>query len=273
MHSKKGSILKRWHSLTASPRRFREKWAGGYRTLESPGVYQVRCRDCRSFDPGKQRCSINFGTPLRKCVVSSIEAHFHDCAGKRVLEIGFGRFMLARNLIRRSGGTWTGIEPRIDRSTPAQIGRGCHGTAADIPFADETFDMAFGIQSIEHWGQKVYGGTPSDYRDCLREVHRVLKPGGSVYFDAPVYFHGHEMFIMGDLPRIRDQFSSTLWENVSIEKWREDFAPLEAYPPSATVLNGDWPAEIESYSDAQVEAARTNASVYLLAITATKKAA
>jgi len=116
MHSKKGSILKRWHSLTARPERMRAKWAGDYAAPESPGVYQVRCRDCRSFDADKQECAIGFGTPLRKCVVSSIEAHFHDCRDKQVLEIGFGRFMLARNLIRRSGGTWTGIEPKIDQA-------------------------------------------------------------------------------------------------------------------------------------------------------------
>lgn len=272
MHSRKGSILKRWHSLAASPKRFQKKWAGTYHAPESPGVYQVRCSDCRSFDPVKQQCSIGFGTPLRKCVVSSIEAHFNDCRGKHVLEIGFGRFMLARNLIRRSGGTWTGVEPKADRSIAPRIGRGCHGTASDIPFPDETFDLVFGVQSIEHWGQKVHGGTPSDYGDCLREIHRVLRPGGSVYFDAPVYFHGHEMFVMGDLPRIQQQFSPTLWEDVAIEKWREDYEPLEKYPPSETVLQGDWPAEIESYSDALVATARENASVYLIAITALKKA-
>ena len=271
MHSKKGSVLKRWHSLTATPNRCQKKWAGTYASVESPGVHQIRCRECRSFSPARQECSIGFGTPLRKCVVSSIEAHFHSCAGKQVLEIGFGRFMLARNLIRRSGGTWTGVEPKVDRSIAPQLGKGCYGTAADIPFADATFDMAFGIQSIEHWGQKVYGGTPSEYGDCLREIHRVLKPGASVYFDAPAYFHGHEMFIMSDLQRIRDQFLPDLWDDVLFEKWREDYAPLEPYPPSSTVLEGDWPAEIESYSDAEVEAARHGASVYLIAITAKTK--
>jgi SAM-dependent methyltransferase len=273
MHSKKGSILKRWHSLTASPARCQKKWAGEYREPESPGVLQVRCRGCRSFVPNKQECGIGFGTPLRKCVVSSIEAHFNDCRGKQVLEIGFGRFMLARNLIRRGGGTWTGVEPKIDRSTTPRIGQGNYGTASEIPFEDGSFDMAFGIQSIEHWGQKVHGGTPSEYGDCLREIHRVLKPGGSVYFDAPAYFHGHEMFIMADIPRIQAQFLPELWENVVIEKWREDHEPLESYPPSETVLSGDWPAEIESYSDESVEAAREVASVYLLVITAVKKAA
>lgn len=271
MHSKKGSILKRWHSLAASPRRFQKKWAGAYAEEVASGVHRIRCRDCRSFDAGRQECSIGFGTPLRKCVVSSIEAHFSDCRGKQVLEIGFGRFMLARNLIRRSGGTWTGIEPKVDRSIPPGIGQGSFGTASDIPFADSTFDRVFGIQSIEHWGQKVHGGTPSDYEECLREIHRVLKPGGSIYFDAPVYFHGHEMFIMGDLQRIQQQFSPEFWDNVVIEKWREEFEPLSPYPPSATVLEGDWPAEIESYSDAEVEDARARASVYLIAITATRK--
>jgi hypothetical protein len=80
------------------------------------------------------------------------------------------------------------------------------------------------------------------------------------------------MFIMADLPRIRQHFPPDLWENVTIEKWREDHAPLESYPPSETVLNGDWPAEIESYSDAQVAAAREGASVYLIVISARKRA-
>ena len=271
MHSKKGSILKRWHSLTATPKRLQQKWQGDYGEVEAPGIRQIRCRDCRSYDPGGQRCTIGFGTPLRKCVVSSVEAHFNNMKDKQCLELGFGRFMLARNLIRRSGGTWTGVEPKVDRSIEPQIGRGSYGTASDIPFDDETFDLVFGIQSIEHWGQKVHGGTPSDYGECLSEIHRVLKPGGSVYFDAPTYFHGHEMFIMADLSRIRAQFSPELWDDVTIEKWREDHEPLEPYPPSQTVLEGDWPAEIESYSDADVEAARLSASVYMLAVTAVKR--
>ena len=114
MHSKKDSLLKRWHSLKVSPRVCAKKWGARYwRNVD--GLRVIACKDCPSLNAGKQKCSINFGSPLRNCVVSSIEAHFHNCHGKNVLEIGFGRFKLAKNLIQRSGGIWTGIEPKLPK--------------------------------------------------------------------------------------------------------------------------------------------------------------
>jgi len=271
MHSKSGSIRKRWHSLTANPKTLQQKWAGEYWLEDSDYLRSVQCAKCRSFNSARQECSIGFGTPLRKCVVSSIEAHFNNCAGKDVLEIGFGRFMLARNLIRRSGGTWTGIEPQIDPARKPVIGKGGHGHAAHIPFADDTFDSVFGIQSIEHWGQKVGGRKPSSYAECLAEICRVLKPGGDIYFDAPIYFHGHEMFIANDLPRIRALFSDDLWSDVTIEKWREQYQPLQRHPPSPTVVQSDWPVELENYPLESLDAVKQTGSVYMIAITANKK--
>jgi hypothetical protein len=138
MHSKLQSLVKRWYCLTASPSAAKEQWQAPY-WQESNGI-----RD------------IPFGKPLRKCVVAAIEAHLHDSNGLNVLELGFGRFSLARNLIRRSGGIWTGVEPRLPKTQSPSIGHGGYGHAADIPFPDEIFDRVFGIQSLEHWGQKAY---------------------------------------------------------------------------------------------------------------------
>lgn len=272
MHSKLGSILKRWHSLTANPKKLRQKWARDFYQHESDYLESVPCSTCPSFDGNKLACGIHFGTPLRKCVVSSIEANFTDFGGKQVLEIGFGRFLLAKNLIRRSGGIWTGIEPKISPSVKPTLGTGGHGDAANIPFADATFDHIFGIQSIEHWGQRFGGREPSDYDACLREIHRALKPEGTVYFDAPIYFHGHEMFIANDLPRIRALFWDSLWTNVKIRKWREHHMPLEPYEPSDTVVQVDWPVELLSYSLPKLKDRKDSLSVYMIAITAQKKA-
>src|SRR5690606_18322671 len=159
-----------------------------------------------------------FGTTLRKCIVASIESHFHSCQGLSALEIGFGHFWLPRNLILRSGGQWTGIEPR--QRNPARLGEGGHGQAGDIPFGDETFDLVYGIQSLEHWAQGYRTVAKGfTYADYLREVHRVLKPGGKAYFDVPIHDHGHEMFIMGDLTSIRRLFDPTVWTDVLFEKW------------------------------------------------------
>ena len=269
MHSKIDSILKRWHSFTASPNQCARKWADQY-WQDVEGVRIIACRQCPSFNFKKQICSINFGSPLRKCVVSSIEAHFHDCSNQNVLEIGFGRFKLAKTLIERSGGTWSGIEPKRPQSEIPTIGKGGYGLATDIPFPDQTFDKVFGIQSVEHWGQKA-GGTrkPSDYKECLTEIARVSKPGATLYLDAPVHFHGNEMFIMGDIRKIRSIFSPDQWKNIQIEKWREEYEPLPKYAPPGNVLI-DWPIEISNYPQEQIDDAKTNGVVWMMVITAEK---
>ena len=270
MHSKKDSLLKRLHSLTISPKRCASKWAGQY--WQEVGLDRaVACSACRSFQPETQRCGIDFGTPLRKCVVSSIEAHFHNCADQEALEIGYGRFKLARNLIVRSGGRWTGVDPRHPPSRKARLGKGGYGHASHLPFPDETFDTVFGVQSIEHWGQRATGvREPSSYEDCFTEIWRVLKPNGRIYFDAPVHFHGNEMFIMGDLDRVRALLPKDLWSDVTLERWREDYAPLERYRPSRTEFR-DWSVELVSYPEEEIARARATGVVWLLVIAATKR--
>ncbi len=271
MHSKRDSLLKRLHSATISPAACAQKWQGQY-WQEYGDARRISCASCRSFDAARQRCSIRFGTPLRKCVVSSVEAHFHDCVGEEVLEVGFGRFKLARNLVVRNGGRWTGIDPQQPASRPARLGTGGHGLASALPFATATFDRVFGVQSIEHWGQRAGGlREPARYEDCLREIARVTKPGGRVYFDAPIHFHGNEIFIMGDIDRVRELFATPYWENVNIERWRENHAPLERYTPSDKEFN-DWPIEIVNYSDNEVNAIRDEGVIWLLVITATRTA-
>ncbi|VAW63020.1 hypothetical protein MNBD_GAMMA09-579 [hydrothermal vent metagenome] len=269
MHSKKESLLKRWHSFRINPSLCKKKWHKEYwHTIDNCRI--ISCSTCPSFDSMKKACSINFGTPLRKCVVSSIEAHFFDCKNKNVIEIGFGRFKLAKKLITRSGGTWTGVEPRRPKNETPAIGKGGYGHATDIPFPDETFDKAFAIQSLEHWGQKAGGvRKPSSYPQCIAEINRVLKPGGTVYLDAPVHFHGNEMLIMGDVDKVRSLFPENQWKNVQIEKWREDYTPLERYTPTDNEFQ-DWDIEITSYSEDQVTEARKNGVVWLMVVTAIK---
>jgi hypothetical protein len=46
----------------------------------------------------------------------------------------------------------------------------------------------------------------SEYESCLDEILRVLKSGGTIYLDAPIHLHDNEMFIMGDIERIKKHF-------------------------------------------------------------------
>ena len=137
---------------------------------------------------------------VRKCVVASLEAHLHGTKGLMTLELGYGKALAREERRGVSGGSWTGLEPNAPRAQAAAIGRGGYGHAGSIPFPNETFDVVFGIQSIEHWEER-QASLPENltYAGCLAEVWRVLKPGGSIYFDAPIHLHGHEMFVLGDL--------------------------------------------------------------------------
>jgi SAM-dependent methyltransferase len=263
------AILKRWHALTVSPRRARRTWGQPYWEENGP-IRDIGCRACPKFSAADCACGVRFGSPLRKCSIAAIEAHLHDAGGEEVLEVGFGRLATARHLVTRSGGRWTGIDPGQPRARVARLGRGGYGHAAAIPFPDASFDRVFGIQTVEHWGQKANARrNPSSYRDCLAEIWRVLKPGGFLYLDAPIHFHGHEMFIMGDLQRIRDLFDEVRWQGLVMERWRRDFEPLEKYPPSAKV-QAEWPQEIRSYPESEVSRVREQGTVWLLTISASK---
>ncbi len=271
MHGLRHSILKRWHSLTITPGRAAATWSG-FQARDRGAFREIACRDCRKFDAVRATCSVAFGTPLRKCVVAAIESHFHDVGEEEVLEIGFGRFTLARNLVRRGGGRWSGIDPGQPRARRSGLGLGGYGEAASIPFPDSTFDRVFGIQTLEHWGQRaVSGRRPSRYSDCMAELHRVLRPHGRLYLDAPIHFHGHEMFIMGDLERVRALFDPMYWEHLVEEHWREDHLPLRPYPAGERA-QADWAEEVISYPREAVEELRGNSSVWLIAFEARKRA-
>lgn len=269
MHSLKNSIAKRLYSYRMSNARCASLWQGEY-WKEDGDLRRIDCRSCRRFDTRREQCSVRFGSPVRKCVTAAQEANLHSLHGMDLLEIGFGKHSMPRRLVRAAGGTWTGIEPMMSASEKAEIGKGGFGYVSDLPFEDESFDIVVGIQSIEHWAEPLPDANARIGHDIgLREVHRVLKPGGTIYFCAPIHLHGHEMFIAGDTGRIRALFERDMWQDVVLEKWREDFAPLERYPTPEADLK-TWPQSVSSYEKAQLDAIRESGSVHLLTIKACK---
>lgn len=98
--------------------------------------------------------------------------------GARILvdDLGFGHvaaFDLEEILIRRSVAVLPArLESRIDFFV---------GDAQDLPFADRTFDAVVNYGIIHH---------VIDWRRCIREISRVLQPGGTFYFEEiypPLY--------------------------------------------------------------------------------------
>ena len=271
MHSLNNSLRKRLYTLRLKSESCARVWSGKY-YQEHDGVRLISCRTCPKFDADNVKCTVPFGSPIRKCISSAQEANLHFLAGKDLLEIGFGKHSIPQKLVKDAGGTWTGIEPMLPTSEPAAFGTGGYGQVAEIPFGDCTFDIVAGIQTLEHWEEPLPGGErTASYSDCLREIHRVLKPGGSIYFDAPIHLHGHEMFIAGDFERIRGLLDPTLWCDIGLERWREVYEPLERYPTPDSDLN-TWALSVSSYPDELLQDLRENGSVSLVTISAVKRA-
>jgi ubiquinone/menaquinone biosynthesis C-methylase UbiE len=101
---------------------------------------------------------------------------------ERVLEVGFGPGVGIALLARSASAGWVaGIDPSAEMVGQARarnadaIGAGRvelrQGSVERLPFENATFDKAMAINSMQVWSDAVGG---------LREIHRVLKPGGRV---------------------------------------------------------------------------------------------
>lgn len=98
----------------------------------------------------------------------------------RVLEIGFGPGVSTQYASEKAS---KGFVAGIDHSeTMVQAARRRNATAikagridlkqgdvSSLPYPDESFDKVFSIHSIYFWAKPV---------DCLKELRRILKPGG-----------------------------------------------------------------------------------------------
>ncbi len=100
--------------------------------------------------------------------------------GDHVLEVGFGPGLAIREAARRvTSGRVAGVDfSAVMVRTAQRRNAAAHRSgrvdlhqadAAELPFADSTFDKAYSIHSIYFW---------PDPLKALRELHRVLKPGG-----------------------------------------------------------------------------------------------
>lgn len=153
------------------------------------------------------------------------------------------------------------------------MGTSGFGHVAAIPFGDATFDIVAGIQSIEHWGEPLPDPELEiGHEKGLDEVFRVLRPGGRIYFCAPIYLHGHEMFIAGDFERIRGLFERLPWQDLVLELWREPYAPLaRSVAPDSDYAT--WEHAVTSYPGELLRDIRENRSVSTITIKARKRRA
>src|SRR5438270_6916571 len=100
----------------------------------------------------------------------------------RVLEVGFGPRVVIQRLSKlAAAGHVAGIDQsremveqaRARNATAVQSGRVDlrHGSVESLPFDDNSFDKALAINSMQIWPDATTG---------LREIQRVVKPGGGI---------------------------------------------------------------------------------------------
>jgi ubiquinone/menaquinone biosynthesis C-methylase UbiE len=95
--------------------------------------------------------------------------------GERILDVGAGKGKVADQVMKASGGAEVhAVDPNekrvasLKREFPAI--RSSVASAESLPFDDSYFDKVYSTMALHHF---------SDLDRALREVARVLKPGGS----------------------------------------------------------------------------------------------
>jgi SAM-dependent methyltransferase len=159
-------------------------------------------------------------SPIRKCQHAICKSQYADLRVGTVLEVGCGSSRkggFIKQLIEAAGNKWIGIDivPTDLTTVVADV--------SFLPFADETFDLVIGNQTMEHW---------PNINKALLEIKRVMKVGSELHLNVPIHLHGADIFVTGDFSGIEKAFNKAGFVIDKAETWRQDHMPLEKYFPS-----------------------------------------
>jgi SAM-dependent methyltransferase len=143
----------------------------------------------------------------RRSVLEGVVADLHLLANARILDAGCGS---GRNMVDLAHhGAVTGIElsqTSVLLARDRKAGEVIEGSVLDMPFAEDSFDLAASLDVIEHL---------DDDLGALRELRRVVAPGGALLVTVPAYQwlwsghdeinHHHRRYTRDSLQRIGEQ--------------------------------------------------------------------
>jgi SAM-dependent methyltransferase len=161
----------------------------------------------------------------RRNVIERVIADLKLPARARILDAGCGS---GRNMIELARhGTVSGVElsdPSVDVARARGAGEVIAGSVLDMPFDSESFDLSVCLDVIEHLDDDV---------GALRELRRVLAPGGSLLVTVPAYQwlwsghdevnHHHRRYTRRSLQRVAEQAG---WEQVRTTYFNSLLLPL-----------------------------------------------
>jgi SAM-dependent methyltransferase len=110
-----------------------------------------------------------------------LEASLKQCGAYvkgSTLDVGCGRKPYEKTFFAGAE-KYVGMDYLTDRSTPDVV-----GSATNIPLGDASFDTVVCTEVLEH---------VPDPLKALREMYRVLKPGGYLILSTPMYWPRHEV--------------------------------------------------------------------------------
>ena len=115
-----------------------------------------------------------------------VELCLAECrGGDSILEVGFGSGLTFLNLDRMYKKIY-GLDLTCNVTEVAQVFSPlgihpdlCNGNVLDMPYPDDQFDTVLLISILEHL-------KPEELDCALREIKRVLKPGGQLVYGVPV---------------------------------------------------------------------------------------
>jgi SAM-dependent methyltransferase len=115
----------------------------------------------------------------RRRVLNQVVSRLGLPVSSRILDAGCGS---GRNMVELARyGKVTGIElseVALATAREREVGEVVDGSVMDMPFAEDSFDLAVCLDVIEHL---------EDDRGALRELRRVVVPGGMLLVTVPAY--------------------------------------------------------------------------------------
>jgi SAM-dependent methyltransferase len=115
----------------------------------------------------------------RRRIIGEVVRRLALPAGVEILDAGCGS---GRNMVELARlGNVTGLEladASVERARQRRVGEVVQGSLDAIPFEDHEFDLAVCFDVIEHLDDDV---------GALRELRRVVRPGGTLLVTVPTY--------------------------------------------------------------------------------------
>lgn len=179
---------------------------------------------CRAYESAK----VEFKRPIPPppsgaCTYAIVEQYLPLIKkGMKVLEVGCGTWPKIRDYTQSVGAHYEGLDVQEEYYGIKSIATKFENLA-ELSFSDQTFDLVIGNQTMEHWGEHgcdtIWG---------LYQCFRVTKPGGRVFMNVPMHFHGTRPFLHGDTQAIQKLFQR-FSNSIEIEAWGKNSQPIAPF--------------------------------------------